>query len=454
MFCTINPENNKVINKYFFLSKKEIENKLIISNNAFQKWKNIYYNIKIKYIKKLYFLILKNKDYIAKIITQEMGKPIKESESEIDKSINLCKYYCNIKNINTTKKICDEKYYKSYIRYEPLGSILGITPWNYPIWQIIRFSIPNLILGNVILVKPSINTSGTSIFLEKLFYISGFTIGSFQILLIKDSDINNVISSDVVHGISFTGSTNSGKTIGSISGKNIKKSIMELGGNDAFVVLKDTKNNLKKIAKLATISRLNNTGQSCISAKRFIVDKDIINDFIDLIIYEMKKFKKGNLYDKDTRIGYISRSDLSDKLYNQYKKILLNGGKICLRTKRNRNFFSPSLIQVNKENKILNKEELFGPIALIIPFYKEKEIINIVNNTIYGLGTSIWTNDIEKAEKLSYKINSGMVFINKVVESSPIFPFGGVKKSGYGRELSLYSINEFSNCKTIVINKL
>ncbi|WP_238785592.1 aldehyde dehydrogenase family protein [Blattabacterium cuenoti] len=457
MFKTVNPENNKVINKYYFFSEKEIKSKLTISKKIFEEWKKTSFHIRVKYIDKLSSIILKNKDNMANMITKEMGKPIKQSKSEINKSVNLCKFYCNnIKSFNFIKTINKKNtpYYKSYIRYEPLGTILGITPWNYPIWQIIRFSIPNLILGNVVLVKPSISTAGCSILLEKLFSISGFPTGLFQVLLIKESNIKYIISSDIVHGVSFTGSTNSGKILGAISGMNIKKSIMELGGNDAFVVLKDTKNSINKISKLATFSRLSNTGQSCISAKRFIVDNSLLNDFIDLVINEMEKFKRGDLYNINTKIGYISRNDLSNKLDNQYKKILYNGGKICLNTKRNKNFFSPSLLKIDKENKISYEEELFGPIALIIPFHHEKDIVDIINNTIYGLGTSIWTNDIDKVEKLTCEINSGMIFINKVVESSPIFPFGGIKKSGYGRELSIYSINEFSNCKTIVVDRL
>ncbi|WP_185864950.1 aldehyde dehydrogenase family protein [Blattabacterium cuenoti] len=454
MFHTINPVDNKIIEKYRFFSKKEIDIKLYKSLKAYIEWKKLSFQERIMYIKKLYTYIRKYSNTLSSLITREMGKPILQSKLEINKSLDLCNYYCNLKeefliqNINIFEKKNENKY--CFIAFEPIGTILGITPWNYPIWQIIRSSIPNLILGNVVLIKPALNTAGSSIVLEEIFIKSGFPIGIFQILLIKTNDVEYVISNDIVQGISFTGSTLSGKSIGSLSGKYIKKSILELGGNDAFIVLKDVKN-IKKIAKIATESRLDNTGQTCISAKRFIIDVSIIDDFIDLVINEMNTFIRGDLYDESTKIGYISRSDLSDKLYKQYKNIICNGGKICLKTIKDGNYFSPSLLRINKKDIMYNQEEIFGPIATIIPFSKEEEISSIVNKTIYGLGASIWTSDINKAKSLSKDIDTGMIFINQIVKSDPRIPFGGIKKSGYGRELSIYSIKEFSNWKTMVI---
>ncbi|WP_185877299.1 aldehyde dehydrogenase family protein [Blattabacterium cuenoti] len=455
MFNTINPVDNTIIETYNFFSKKEIDNILLKSSSSYKEWNNITLDTRIFFIEKLYSCMKKKIDILSTYITKEMGKPIIQSKYEVDKSIKLCKYYCDIKedlfvqdiNIKHDKKYTFQKKY--YIKYEPIGCILGITPWNYPIWQIMRSSIPNLILGNVILIKPALNTIGCSLIIEKIFIESGFPKGVFQVLKVKNNMIEYIISNDIVQGVTFTGSTNTGSIIGSISGKYIKKSILELGGNDSFIVLKDVKN-IDKVAKFAVESRLNNTGQTCISAKRFIVDKFVINEFIDLIIKEMKKFKEGDLYNDKTKIGYISRYDFSEKLYKQYKDIILNGAFVCLESKRNRNFFSPSLLKITKENMV--QEELFGPIAILIPFYKEKEIPSIVNNTIYGLGASIWTNNIDKAKSISKNINTGMVFINDIVKSHPYLPFGGIKKSGYGRELSIHSIKEFSNWKTIVIN--
>ncbi|WP_185872143.1 aldehyde dehydrogenase family protein [Blattabacterium cuenoti] len=452
MFQTINPVNNKILNNYYFLSEKNIKKKLSIAHNAYKKWKNFSFNTRIKYITELYFCMQKNIDIISYLITQEMGKPITQSRLEVNKSIHLCKYYCQLKESIFFQKIYTE-YEKSYVLFESIGAILGIMPWNYPIWQTIRSTIPNLVLGNVILIKPALNTSESCITLEKMFIKSGFPKGIFQVLLIDVSKIELVIANPIIQGVTFTGSSLSGSIIGSLSGKYTKKSILELGGNDAFVIMKDVEN-IKKIAKIATESRLNNTGQTCISAKRFIVDKLIIDDFIDIVIQEMKKYKRGDLYDEYTKIGYISRSDLSKKLYQQYKNIISNGGKICLDTHKDGNFFSPSLLMVEKDNFIIKKEEIFGPIGIIYSFSIEEEIPDIVNNTCYGLGASIWTKDLEKAENFSKKIETGMVFINEIVKSDVRFPFGGVKKSGYGRELSFLSIKEFSNWKTIIIKKL
>ncbi|WP_185882860.1 aldehyde dehydrogenase family protein [Blattabacterium cuenoti] len=453
MIRTINPVDNKILQEYNFLSKKEIDKKLSISKDSYQEWKYFSIRRRKEFLKRFYSCLKKNIYDIASIITQEMGKPIIQSIFEMNKSIDLCKYYYNVKYKIFRKEINKkDEYEKCYIKYDPIGTIIGIMPWNYPIWQIIRFSIPNLLLGNVIIIKPSLNTSGCSVFLERIFIESGIPKGVFQIFLVKNNEIEYIISSNIIQGVSFTGSQNTGSFIGSLSGKNIKKSVLELGGNDAFVVMKDVKN-IKKIAKIATESRLNNTGQTCISAKRFVVDELIVDDFIDLVIQEMKTFHRGDLFDKSTKIGYISRKDLSDKLYRQYINVIFHGGKICLKIKRDQNFFSPSLLKVNKMNNVVRKEEIFGPIGIIISYSKEKEIPHIVNNTPYGLGTSIWTMDIEKAENISKNIDSGMVFINDMVKSDPSFPFGGVKKSGYGRELSTSFVGEFSNCKTVVIKK-
>ncbi|WP_185858446.1 aldehyde dehydrogenase family protein [Blattabacterium cuenoti] len=449
MFRTINPVDNSVLNTYYFLSEKEINNKLSTAFYAYKKWKDDPFESKILSLIKLYSCMKETIDIIAYLITKEMGKPISQSFAEVNKSINLCQYYSELKESIFFKKMLTE-YEKSYIRFESIGSILGIIPWNYPIWQIIRSTIPNLLLGNVILIKPALNTAGSALLLEKIFTESGFPKGVFQILLIEDNQIESVIASDIIQGVTFTGSSLSGSIIGSLAGKYVKKSVLELGGNDAFVVMKDVEN-LKKTAKLATESRLNNTGQTCISAKRFIVEESIVDDFIDIVIQEMKKYCREDLYKESTKIGYISRSDLSEKLYQQYKNIILNGGKICLETSKDGNFFSPSLLKVEHDNLVVKKEEIFGPIGIVSIFYKEIEIPYIVNNTSYGLGASIWTKDLEKAEELSKRINTGMIFINDLVKSDPRFPFGGVKKSGYGRELSTLSIKEFSNCKTVII---
>ncbi|AER40785.1 MAG: aldehyde dehydrogenase family protein [Flavobacteriales bacterium] len=450
-FQTINPVDNSIINTYSFLKEKEIKDKLIIAHKAYEEWKGSSFYSRVKSITRLSYRMQEGLDILSYSITQEMGKPITQSREEINKSINLCKYYSSLEESIFFKNISTE-YEKSYIIFEPIGAILGIMPWNYPIWQTIRCTIPNILLGNVMILKPAINTAGCSILLEKIFVESGFPKGVFQVFLVENHQIESLIAHSIIQGVAFTGSHLTGSHIGYLSGKYIKKSILELGGNDAFVVMKDV-NNIQESAKFATKSRLNNTGQSCISAKRFIVDNSIVDDFIDLVIQEMKKYHRGDLYEKYTKIGYISRIDLSEKLHQQYKKVISNGGTVCLESTRDGNFFSPSLLKIKMENYSNNKEEIFGPIGLVYSFSKEEEIPFIVNYTCYGLGASIWTKDLKKAEVLSKKINTGMVFINEIVKSDPRFPFGGVKKSGYGRELSVLSIKEFSNWKTIIIKK-
>ncbi|WP_185881824.1 aldehyde dehydrogenase family protein [Blattabacterium cuenoti] len=450
-FHTINPVDNNILNTYSFIENKDIRDKLSIAQKAYEKWKDFSFSSRIGYIMKLSSSMQDLIDIIAYLITQEMGKPITQSRLEVKKCIKLCEYYYHLEESILFQDIPTE-YEKSYVRFESIGSILGIMPWNYPIWQTIRFVIPNILLGNVIVLKPATNTAGCSLLLEKIFIESGFPKGVFQVFLMDIPKIESVIADPIIQGVSFTGSHLAGSHIGYLSGKYIKKSVLELGGNDAFVVMRDVED-LKKTAKLATESRLNNTGQTCISAKRFIVDNFIVDDFIDLVIQEMKQYQRGDVHDESTKIGYISRVDLSEKLYKQYQDIISNGGKVCLQTTRDENFFSPCLLKIEDNNFSYNQEEIFGPIGIVYTFYNEEEIPSMVNATCYGLGASIWTKDIKKAEFLSKKINTGMVFVNEIVKSDPRFPFGGIKKSGYGRELSVLSIKEFSNCKTIIINK-
>lgn len=450
-FHTINPVDNNILNTYSFIEDKDIMDKLSLAQKAYEKWKNFSYSSRIEYIMKLSSSMQDLIDIIAYLITQEMGKPITQSRLEVKKCIKLCEYYSSLEESILFQDISTE-YKKSYIRFESIGSILGIMPWNYPIWQTIRYAIPNILLGNVTVLKPATNTAGCSLLLEKIFIESGFPRGIFQVFLTDIPKIKSIIAHPIIQGVSFTGSHLAGSHIGYLSGKYIKKSVLELGGNDAFVVMRDVED-LKKTAKLATESRLNNTGQTCISAKRFIVDNFIVDDFIDLVIQEMKQYQRGDVYEESTKIGYISRVDLSEKLYKQYKNIISNGGKVCLQTTRDENFFSPCLLKMEDEDFSSNQEEIFGPIGIVYTFSNEKEIPSMVNATCYGLGASIWTKDLKKAEFLSKKINTGMVFVNEIVKSDPRFPFGGIKKSGYGRELSVLSLKEFSNCKTIIINK-
>ncbi|XOD69022.1 MAG: aldehyde dehydrogenase family protein [Flavobacteriales bacterium AspAUS03] len=448
-FDTINPANGDTLNTYTYLTEVELSVRLSLSSSAYKGWKCRSFQDRAQCIAAITKKMGENIKSAAQLITQEMGKPIAQARAEIHKCIDLCQYYLGLSEaILAIEHIPMDNYSKSYVRFDPIGAILGIMPWNFPFWQVFRYSIPNLLIGNTILLKHAPNTTACGLFIENLFIETGLPEGIFQALLIDIPQVETVIAHAAVQGITLTGSNKAGSIVASLAGKYIKKSTLELGGNDAFIVMKDA--DLKNATQIAAAARLNNTGQTCISAKRFVVDQAIATEFIEAVIEEMKAYSGGNLYDEHTKLGFISRTDLAEKLLRQYCDAVINGAKVCLQTQREGNFFSPALLQAKSNNPIL-KEELFGPIGLVLTFSSESEMLRLVNDTPYGLSASIWTQDLDKAEVLTKEIDTGMVFVNEMVRSYPSLPFGGVKQSGYGRELSTGALKEFLNWKTVVI---
>ncbi|XCI75120.1 MAG: aldehyde dehydrogenase family protein [Flavobacteriales bacterium] len=451
-FDTINPENGHTLNTYTYLTEAELSDRLSLSASAYKWWKCQSFQYRTQCITAIIKKMEENIESAAQLITQEMGKPIVQAFTEIHKCIDLCQYYSGLSEATLAlEHIPMDDYHKSYVRFDPIGVIFGIMPWNFPFWQVLRYSIPNILIGNTVLLKHAPNTTACGLFIEKLFIEADLPEGVFQTLVIDLPQVETVIAHAAVQGITLTGSNKAGSIVAALAGKYIKKSTLELGGNDAFIVMKDA--NVKSTAQIAAASRLNNTGQTCVSAKRFVVDQTIATEFIEAVIEEMKAYPGGNLYDEHTKLGFISRTDLAEKLLRQYCDAVINGAKVCLHTQREGNFFSPALLQTKADNPIL-KEELFGPIGLILTFSSESEMLHLVNDTPYGLSASIWTQDLDKAEALATGIDTGMVFVNDMVRSYPYLPFGGVKQSGYGRELSTAALKEFLNWKTIVIKQI
>ncbi len=418
-----------------------------LSRKNFLKWKSRPIPERIKCIRKISLSLKKRKLEYARIITSEMGKPISESVKEIEKCAWLCDYFADNAEGMLKDELVESEMKKSYVAFEPLGVILGIMPWNFPFWQVFRFAIPALLAGNACILKHSSNVPLCSSTIEKIFN-SGIK-GIFRNFLISSKTAMRLIAH--VDGVAFTGSVGAGREVAEVAGRNLKKCVLELGGSDPFIVLEDA--DLKLCCAAAIKARMLNTGQSCIAAKRFIVVKGISKDFETQVLENMKSLKIGNSLDESTNLGPLARPEFLMKIGSQVNDAISRGAKVLYGGRRmNGNYYMPTLLSnVNEKMRVFN-EETFGPVIPIIVVNNEKEAIAIANSTRFGLGASIWSRNINKAESLARQIQSGSVFINGIVRSDPRLPFGGIRDSGFGRELSHYGIKEFVNIKTVVID--
>lgn len=426
-----------------------LENKLAKSQTAFENWKTVPFTEKQKLLQKLASLLEKDADKFGKIITQEMNKPITQSISEVQKCALMTRYYAEAENILIPEKIKTE-FRVSEIHSIPKGVILGVMPWNFPFWQALRFAVPAILAGNTVVLKHASICFGSGNMIEKLFLKAGFPKGVFQNLEIGHEDVKKVLENPIIKGVSLTGSEKAGAEVASIAGKNIKKSLLELGGSDAFIVLDDA--DFKKAAASGAKARLQNCGQACNAGKRFIIQKNIEKEFLPMFIKEYQKYIPGNPLKKETLIGGMARPDLADELEKQYKKALKFGAEIILPLERiSKNEFIPGLIKVKAGNPIL-QDELFGPLGMVMIAKNDKEALKLANDIPFGLSNSVWTKDKKRQQLFIDHLESGTVSLNKESSSDPRLPFGGAKSSGYGTELSLHALKEFVNMKTIVGN--
>lgn len=447
-FQSINPYSLEIIAEHSILSSSELDKKLQLSAVAFNHWKKTSFAERSKKMHRLAELLLEKKQELAQLITAEMGKILPEALAEIEKSASNCVFYSD----NAERFLKDEIYntpFKSMSVYDPLGAVFAIMPWNYPFWQVIRYAAPAVMSGNVTVLKHAPNVMGCAKMIEQLFLEAGFPEGVFQEITIDIDQVERVISNDIICGVTLTGSELAGSSVASLAGKHIKKSVLELGGSDAFIVLDDA--DIEKATTIATQSRMMNAGQACICAKRFIVTPKIADAFVDLFASKIKTLKQGNPLENGINLGPLARIDLANKLSSQIGKSIKQGGKIIVGGNQNNCNFEPSLIDFVDANNIVFKEESFGPLATIIRVKDENEAIEMANNHRYGLAAAIWSENREKALTLTRKIEAGNVYINSLVRSDSRIPFGGIKKSGYGRELSEIGIKEFMNMKSVIV---
>ncbi|WP_397446506.1 NAD-dependent succinate-semialdehyde dehydrogenase [Polaribacter sp. R77954] len=449
---SINPATEQEIAFYNRNTKKETVKKIEIANQTYQSWKKTSLKERSKLMHKLATIFDENKEEYAKLATQEMGKVITQSRAEIEKCVLVCRYYADHIETLLADEHIETEAFKSYITFQPLGVTLAIMPWNFPFYQVIRFASPAIMTGNVGLLKHASNVQGCAFAIEDAFKKAGFPEGVFTNLNVSSDAIKNIIAHKSVVAVTLTGSEPAGRAVAKIAGKNLKKSVLELGGSDAYIILEDV--DLEKVTDLALQGRLRNNGQTCIAAKRFIVLEEIYDAFIELFTQKMQKAKMGNPTDKDTYYGPLARIDLRDELHQQVEKTIKQGGKLILggQIPKQKGAYYPATILTDvTPGMVAFDEELFGPVASIIKAKNENEAIALANNSTFGLGSGVFTGDVERGEKIALQLEAGNSFVNKIVASDPRLPFGGIKNSGYGRELSNFGIKEFVNIKTIWI---
>ena len=446
---TINPTTEEVIQEYENITKDEIISKAKKAKEAFEEWKKNANN-RADLIHDFAQQLRKDKENLARIATKEMGKAIKESRSEVEKCAWAIEYFADNGIFFTTNEVINADARKTIVAFEPIGVIASIMPWNFPYWQALRFAAPSLIAGNTTVLKPASATMQCGIEIEKTFNKSGLPDGIFQTLIGDSSIVETIIDSNYINAVTFTGSVTAGAKVAQRATSKIKKTVLELGGSDPFIVCEDA--DIEKASSGAVKGRFINCGQSCIASKRFIVVKKIANEFIEKFVEKTEKLKVGNPLEDDTDIGPLVNSDGLKKIESQVKDSIKEGAEVLTGGEPIEGkgyFYKPTVFKNVTPKMRIAQEEVFGPVAPVIIADDEAESIKLANETEYGLGASIWTEDLDKADKISQMVQSGVVSVNNIVASDPRVPFGGVKKSGFGRELSRYGMLEFVNIKTV-----
>jgi succinate-semialdehyde dehydrogenase / glutarate-semialdehyde dehydrogenase len=448
-FKSINPYNGKEIAVYTEHTEEQVNNILEKSQAAFESWREVPIKERCKLLVNAAGLLRKNVDKYAETMTLEMGKPISEAKSEINKCAWVCEFYAENAERFLADEIIETGASESFVSHDPIGTVFAIMPWNFPYWQVFRFAAPALAAGNTGLLKHASNVFGCATHIEELLLEAGFPDGVFQNLFIHHDKTESIIANDIVKAVTLTGSERAGKSVGELAGKYLKKSVLELGGNNAFIVLEDA--DMDQAVKTGITARMMNSGQSCIAAKRFILVGDAYDKFLPAFIDGVKAIKKGDPVDESTKIGPLARKDLADELHNQLQKSVEQGAKIETGGKQDNAFYEPTVLTGVKPGMPAFDEETFGPLAAIIRAKDADEAFELAANSKYGLGVSLFTTDIENARRHIGKAPDGAFFINELVKSDPRLPFGGTGKSGYGRELSREGIHEFVNKKTVYI---
>ncbi len=453
MLKSINPANGNELKSYEEMDEQKISSIIDSTHETFLIWRNTSFKERSEKMLKSAEILNKDKQKFAEMMTLEMGKPIQQSIGEVEKCAWVCRYYAEnaeafLKEINVKTDASE-----SFVTYNPLGIVLAVMPWNFPFWQVFRFAVPALMAGNAGLLKHASNVTGCALIIENIFKKAGFPENLFRTIILSSSKMEDVISNEKIKAVTLTGSVPAGKAVAKTAGSLLKKTVMELGGSDPYIILEDA--DLAAASKTCATSRLINGGQSCIAAKRFIVVEKVFDKFKDLFVEQMKSKKMGDPFDKNNDLGPQASKKLRDELHQQVNISIEKGAEVLLGGKPPEGegaFYPPTVISNVKPGMPAYDEELFGPVASLIKAKDEDDAIRIANDSNFGLGAAVFTKNIEKGRRIaSQQIEAGNCFINEFVKSDPRLPFGGIKESGYGRELSEFGIKEFVNIKTVYI---
>ncbi|HKG98054.1 MAG TPA: NAD-dependent succinate-semialdehyde dehydrogenase [Pyrinomonadaceae bacterium] len=452
--ASINPATGETLKTFPALSATQIEEKLQLAADTFRAYRHTQFADRSRKMQRAAEILETEKLAFAKVMTTEMGKPIKAAVSEAEKCAWVCRYYAETSERHLADQIVETNAQKSYVRFQPLGPVLAVMPWNFPFWQVFRFAAPALMAGNVGLLKHASNVPQCALAIEEIFTRAGFQNRAFQTLLVGSDAVEKILNDPRVVAATLTGSEPAGSSVASIAGKQIKKTVLELGGSDPFIVMPSA--NLDEAVVTAVKARTINNGQSCIAAKRFIVANEIYDEFERKFVSQMQALRIGDPMEESTEIGPLATPQIVNDLEEQVNKAVATGARVLTGGKRlNRpgNFFEPTVLVDVDITAPVSCEEIFGPVAMLFRAGDIDEAIRIANATPFGLGSAAWTNDRDEQAKFIDELDAGSVFINGMVASDPRLPFGGVKHSGYGRELAEFGIREFVNIKTVWIGE-
>ncbi|HKX73878.1 MAG TPA: NAD-dependent succinate-semialdehyde dehydrogenase [Acidimicrobiia bacterium] len=449
----INPATGELVAEYRELSAGEVEAKLEAAARAFRDWRSRPFGERADLMRAAAEGLEARKDEFARLMAVEMGKPIAAGRAEVEKCAWVCRYYADEAEGMLADRPMPTERTKSYLHHEPLGVVLAVMPWNFPFWQVFRFAAPGLMAGNTGVLKHASNVPGSALAIEEVLTEAGFPEGVFTTLLIPSSQVNAVIDHPAVAAVTLTGSDPAGRSVATKAGSVLKKTVLELGGSDPYLILADA--DLPAAAATCAASRLINGGQSCIAAKRFIMVEDIADEFTELFVAEMAKVEMGDPLEESTKLGPQARHDLRDEVAEQVRRSVESGARLLLGGETPEGpgaYYPPTVLAGVEKGMAAYHEEIFGPAAALITVASEDEAVEVANDTQFGLGAAVFSRDVERAERLAAeRIEAGCCFVNAFVASDPRLPFGGVKTSGYGRELSDLGIREFVNQKTVVV---
>jgi succinate-semialdehyde dehydrogenase/glutarate-semialdehyde dehydrogenase len=449
-FSSVNPATGEEIQAYSEPDLRAVERAIEQAQAAWTAWRATSFEDRARVLRAAAQVLRSRKAELARLMATEMGKPVKQGEGEVEKCAWACEHFAEHAERYLAPDDIDET---SSVVFQPLGVVLAVMPWNFPLWQVFRFAAPALMAGNAGLLKHASNVPGCALAIEDVLRTAGLPDGAFRTLLIGSGRVRDVIEHPLVRAVTLTGSTPAGTSVAALAGGVVKKTVLELGGSDAYVVLEDA--DLDRAVEICVAARLVNAGQSCIAAKRFVVVEPVLREFTERFVARMRDKRVGDPLDEETEIGPLARRDLRDTLHAQVTTSIEKGARLALGGEISDGpgaFYPPTVLLDVKPGMPAYDEELFGPVAAIVKARDEDDAVRIANDTIYGLGGAVFTRDLERGRRVASRLEAGCVCVNAQVVSDPRLPFGGVKQSGYGRELGAYGIREFVNVKTIVVN--